>query len=594
MVDGDGEEFHVVTGQMVDGSPLGVVTVVPGVVDDNSMASLTNVESDANDRMSEDDDDDNSSESEAYEDGDLLSSAMDDDVTAQLAAAGWHEYNDHAANGPIGVAAAAAIVSAKKRKRPHSFETNPSIRKRQQNRLLRKLRQTIDEFATRVGQQAVVLVATPGKPSSSYKVFGAKPLEDVLKNMKGSIMEDLENALAQQAPPPVQDDPSLYELPPLIIDGIPTPVEKMTQAQLRAFIPLMLKYSTGRGKPGWGRESTRPPWWPKELPWANVRMDARSEDEKQKISWTHALRQIVINCYKYHGREDLLPAFSEEDDKSNIVLQQASVSTEQSTGSQGSQQTVGIVRINSLSPSSKGNSSPTHQIIATSPTALGTAQVTVGDADRTTWMTQYPTVLQTITNSDGSVSLIQVDPTNPIITLPDGTTAQVQGVATIHTGQGDVQTLSDPNDGQSVSVDLNSVTEATLGQDGQIILTGEDGHGYPVSVSGVITVPVPASMYQTMVANIQNDGTMQVMGPMVQVPKVEPGNGEASIETVTIQGHPTMTMINAAGEHQVLQVISLKDANVLTKAIQQVENIKDEDQQDETQQLTVQAESSPE
>lgn len=40
----------------------------------------------------------------------------------------------------------------------------------------------------------------------------------------------------------------------------------------------------GRGKPGWGRESTRPPWWPKELPWANVRMDARSEEEKQKVS----------------------------------------------------------------------------------------------------------------------------------------------------------------------------------------------------------------------------------------------------------------------------------------------------------------------
>lgn len=42
--------------------------------------------------------------------------------------------------GPVGMAAAAAIMSAKKRKRPHSFETNPSIRKRQQNRLLRKLR----------------------------------------------------------------------------------------------------------------------------------------------------------------------------------------------------------------------------------------------------------------------------------------------------------------------------------------------------------------------------------------------------------------------------------------------------------------------
>ncbi|XP_025987175.1 DNA-binding protein Ewg isoform X5 [Solenopsis invicta] len=546
------------------------------------MVSVQDAETSTLRRLSDDEDDEPSSGSETYEEGDLLSAAMDDDVTAQLAAA-----------GPVGVAAAAAIVSAKKRKRPHSFETNPSVRKRQQNRLLRKLRQTIDEFATRVGQQAVVLVATPGKPNSSYKVFGAKPLEDVIKNLRTVIMEELENALAQQAPPPVQDDPSLFELPPLVIDGIPTPVEKMTQAQLRAFIPLMLKYSTGRGKPGWGRDSTRPPWWPKELPWANVRMDARSEDDKQKsnslqISWTHALRQIVINCYKYHGREDLLPAFSEDDDKSNVIIQQAtphssshaSSSQGQNGGQSQQQQTVGVVRLNSTD-SSKGNSSPA-QIIATSPTALATA---------TQQMTaQYPTtVLQTITNPDGTVSIIQVDPSTPIITLPDGTTAQVQGVATIHTSQGDVQALAEvagSTEGTSVAVDLNTVTEATLGQDGQIILTGEDGHGYPVSVSGVITVPVSASMYQTMVANIQSDGTMQVVTPMVQVPKVESGNGDTTIEAVAIQGHP-MTMINAAGEHQVLQVISLKDANVLTKAMQ-AEVIKDEDSQ---QQQTV---SSPE
>ncbi|KAG7203229.1 hypothetical protein KM043_010331 [Ampulex compressa] len=516
------------------------------------MVSLPNAESGTMDRISDDDDDEPSSGSETYEDGDLLTAAMDDDVTAQLAAAGWQIKH---ANGPVGVAAAAAIVSAKKRKRPHSFETNPSIRKRQQNRLLRKLRQTIDEFATRVGQQAVVLVATPGKPNSSYKVFGAKPLEDVVKNLRNVIMEELESALAQQAPPPVQDDPSLYELPPLIIDGIPTPVEKMTQAQLRAFIPLMLKYSTGRGKPGWGRDSTRPPWWPKELPWANVRMDARSEDEKQKISWTHALRQIVINCYKFHGREDLLPAFSEEDDKSNVLIQQST-------------------------PHS--SSHPSH--------SSSQGQGGQSQQQQQTMTAQYPTaVLQTITNPDGTVSIIQVDPSNPIITLPDGTTAQVQGVATIHTSQGEVQALAEvagSAEGTSVAVDLNSVTEATLGQDGQIILTGEDGHGYPVSVSGVITVPVSASMYQTMVANIQSDGTMQVVTPMVQVPKVEPGNGETSIEAVTIQGHP-MTMINAAGEHQVLQVISLKDANVLTKAMQ-AEVVKDEDSQ---QQQTV---SSPE
>ncbi|XP_063242799.1 DNA-binding protein Ewg-like isoform X4 [Bacillus rossius redtenbacheri] len=442
--------------------------------------------------------------------GDLMAAAMGDEVTAQLAAAGWQKKH-----GPVGVAAAAAIVSAKKRKRPHSFETNPSIRKRQQNRLLRKLRQTIDEFATRVGQQAVVVVATPGKPQNSFKVFGAKPLEDVMKNIRAMIMEELESALAQQAPPPVQDDPSLYELPPLIIDGIPTPVEKMTQAQLRAFIPLMLKYSTGRGKPGWGRESTRPPWWPKELPWANVRMDARTEEEKQKISWTHALRQIVINCYKYHGREDLLPAFSEDDEKPGV-----------------------------------------------SGGGAGTGTVAAQFA---------PTVLQTISNPDGTVSIIQVDPNNPIITLPDGTTAQVQGVAT---------TLAEVASAQAdggVTVDLSNVTEATLNQDGQLILTGEDGHGYPVSVSGMLTVPVSASMYQTVVANLQQihqgdgtiqmeDGVFQVVTPMVQVPKVEPSNGGDGVDTITVTPQlmgATHQVVTVGSEPQVLQVLSLKDTSAL-------------------------------
>ncbi|XP_047985666.1 DNA-binding protein Ewg isoform X4 [Leguminivora glycinivorella] len=451
----------------------------------------------------------------AYDDGgDIMKTALSDEVTKQLAAA-----------GPVGMAAAAAIASSKKRKRPHSFETNPSVRKRHQNRLLRKLRQTIEEFATRVGQQAVVLVATPGKPNTSYRVFGAKPLEDVVRNLRCMIMEELENALAQQfgvgagqAPPPPQDDPSLFELPPLIIDGIPTPVEKMTQAQLRAFIPLMLKYSMVRGKPGWGRESTRPPWWPKDLPWANVRMDARSEDEKQKMSWTHALRQIVINCYKYHGREDLLPAFTEDDDQK-----------------------------------------PTQP------------------------MSQYaPAVLQTITNPDGSVSLVQIDPSHPIITLPDGTTAQV-----IHSGEGGASGVVQTLDGESVAVDLNAVAEATLNHDGQIILTGEDGHGYPVSVSGVITVPVSASVYQSMVASMQQQDGVCV-APLVQTWSIEGSgddttlvklnqnveqNGEG-LEALGMGGGVAQVMLQG-GDAQVLQVLSLKDATVLTKAMQQVKAERD-------------------
>ena len=172
----------------------------------------------------------------------------------------------------------------------------------------------IEEYSLRVGQQAVLVVATPGRAQNNLKVFGAKPLEDVIRNLGAVIMTEMETALANQAPPAPAPDPSRHELPPLVIEGIPTPVEKMTQAQLRAFIPHMLKYSTGRGKPGWGKETTKPTWWPKGVPWANVRMDARAEDEKQKVSWTHALRQIVTNCYRFHNREDLLPSFTEEEE----------------------------------------------------------------------------------------------------------------------------------------------------------------------------------------------------------------------------------------------------------------------------------------
>lgn len=516
----------------------------------------------------EDDDCPSSPGSQSFDDGGLMAAAMGHDITAQLAAA-----------GTVGMAAAAAIVSSKKKKRPHSFETNPSIRKRQQNRLLRKLRATIDEFATRVGQQAVVLVATPGKPNASFKCFGAKPLEDVMRSLKASILDELEHALQRQAPPPSREDPSLYELPPLVIDGIPTPVEKMTQAQLRAFIPLMLKYSTGRGKPGWGRESTKPLWWPKEIPWANVRMDARSEDEKQKcrsaqISWTHALRQIVINCYKFHGREDLLPAFNEDEENSQMNGM-SDEAPERTIIEQPVHASVGVLKYHQAG---KG-------VSALSPTGYGTA-----------------TVLQTINNPDGSVSLIQVDPSNPIITLPDGTTAQA--LADVTTADG--------------VVDINNVTEATLiNHDGQLILTGEDGHeyavklcsvndkmwtqgstlekslgssssqrsaqstsrsqvheaaqsAYPVAVSGMISVPVSASMYQTMV---QSDCTMQV----VTVPKVE-GGSSGEVETISIPSSMVGTPIMMSGsEPQVLQVFSLKDGTVLTKTITSVADIKTEE-----------------
>ncbi|KAG9346875.1 hypothetical protein JZ751_005802, partial [Albula glossodonta] len=161
--------------------------------------------------------------------------------------------------------------TGKKRKRPHIFESNPSIRKRQQTRLLRKLRATLDEYTTRVGQQAIVLCISPSKPNAVFKVFGAAPLENVVRKYKSMILEDLENALAEHAPPPPELGP---ELPPLTIDGIPVSVDKMTQVI------------------GWAILFPPPAC--------------------QQVSWTQALRTIVKNCYKQHGREDLLYAFEDQ------------------------------------------------------------------------------------------------------------------------------------------------------------------------------------------------------------------------------------------------------------------------------------------
>lgn len=44
----------------------------------------------------------------------------------------------------------------------------------------RKLRATLDEYTTRVGQQAIVLCISPSKPNPVFKVFGAAPLENVV------------------------------------------------------------------------------------------------------------------------------------------------------------------------------------------------------------------------------------------------------------------------------------------------------------------------------------------------------------------------------------------------------------------------------
>lgn len=471
---------------------------------------------DLTDDTDSDDDDDYDLDEEngdTEQNGDRLRAAGEQN---QLASGGSNNHMDIqeqlAAAGPAGVAAAAAIATARKRKRPHSFETNPSVRKRQQTRLIRKLRACIDEYTMRVGQQAVVLITMPGKAMHNFKVFGAQPLESVIRACKQEIMGELEQALLEQAPQQFKEDANKHELPPLVIDGIPTPVEKMTQAQLRAFIPLMLKYSTGRGKPGWGKDTTRPPWWPETLPWANVRSDARDEAEKQRISWTTTLRQIVTNCYQFHGRDDLLPTFDESEEavkqEQEAAAAAASAGSSQIGSGRRAEQSGGRT-------SAGGRASSRHASKESANDLLGGATI------YSTAPAYSSNFVHTISNSDGTVSLIQVDPANAqILTLPDGTQVravrlQTLGPESLCAGQ-PIQELQEAG-GLEMNVALTnsnqqqqqqdrpaqladegqqtlSISEASLGADGQIIVTGEDGTQscYPMSS----LVSIPASVYQ--------------------------------------------------------------------------------------------------
>ena len=52
------------------------------------------------------------------------------------------------------------------------------------------------------------------------------------------IVQELEQSLNEQAPPSQPDTSGLHELPPLNIDGIPTPVDKMTQVIHLIFINI--------------------------------------------------------------------------------------------------------------------------------------------------------------------------------------------------------------------------------------------------------------------------------------------------------------------------------------------------------------------
>ncbi|XP_022236278.1 nuclear respiratory factor 1-like, partial [Limulus polyphemus] len=159
-----------------------------------------------------------------------------------------------------------------------------------------------------------------------------------------------------------------------------------------------------------------------------------------------------------------------------------------------------------------------------------------------------PAVVQTISNPDGTVSIIHIDPGSAVVTLPDGTQAQVRTVNEIQGSSSEenqnVQSLTEitaashpevTNQSNQHFLPLNvslhgdmlaTLTEATLNQDGQIIFTGEDGTQSAFPVSGVVTIPV--SMYRTVVSSMSNLTDGQASHPGLHVRMANLGTAECT------------------------------------------------------------------
>ena len=292
------------------------------------------------------------------------------------------------------------------------------------------------------------------------------------------------------------------------------------------------------------------------------------------MSWTHALRQIVTNCYEYHGRQDLLPIFSEADaastNEANGNTSEVNVDEKARIASNARSQLFAAVAPNEAVASKQGGI--VHHVNIKSESAASSAatcsnvaaptggiilqqtnQGMVHSSHQTHLASvaqQYATQQQQqaiVSNPDGTISIIHVDPENPIITLPDGTTALIQGIApqnvspsvlnlvssatanNINQHSGSVHTLAEVAEHHAAathvggatgthSIELAGTADIHTQEGSQILIAGEDGQAYPVS--GMITVPVSASMYQAV---IQGQGVNAALdtgtsgGQLVQV-----------------------------------------------------------------------------
>lgn len=211
-----------------------------------------------------------------------------------------------------------------------------------------------------------------------------------------------------------------------------------------------------------------------------------------QVSWTQALREIVTNCYEFHGRQDLMPIFA--CDSSDLAARRIS-SNSTASASHNSEvssnfKSEGVVeepreitvqgqRLQLTPVVSAAHS----QVVGLATTVGGTQMQHHQQQQHPHTLHQYAQVVQAVTNPDGTMSIIQVDSPSSIISLPDGTTAHLAHID--NSGHHGVSTLAEvatataeqQQQGQHHTIEINGAEELQGPEGGHFLLAGEDGQG---------------------------------------------------------------------------------------------------------------------
>ncbi len=74
---------------------------------------------------------------------------------------------------------------------------------------------------------------------------------------------------------------------------------EMTLADLRVYVPLLIRAAEDRAKPGYSKMAMRPAWWDRTWSQHCVHSELTREE----------LLHLVRNCYRHYNRLDLLSEY---------------------------------------------------------------------------------------------------------------------------------------------------------------------------------------------------------------------------------------------------------------------------------------------